>query len=36
MGVAWLQTLIDHNVSSNGAVLGANIAAGVPAGSANG
>lgn len=31
MGVAWLQTLIDHNVSSNGAVLGANIAAGVPA-----
>ena len=31
MGVAWLQTLIDHNVSSNGAVLGASIAAGVPA-----
>jgi DHA2 family multidrug resistance protein len=31
MGVAWLQTLIDHNVSSNGAVLGASVAAGVPA-----
>jgi DHA2 family multidrug resistance protein len=31
MGVAALQTLIDHNVASNVAVLGANITAGVPA-----
>jgi DHA2 family multidrug resistance protein len=31
MGVAWLQTLIDHNVTANGAVLGANVTAGVPA-----
>jgi DHA2 family multidrug resistance protein len=31
MGVAGLQTLIDHNVVSNLAVLGANITAGVPA-----
>jgi len=31
MGVAGLQTLIDHNVASNVAVLGANITAGIPA-----
>jgi DHA2 family multidrug resistance protein len=31
MGVAWLQTLIDHNIAANIAVLGANVAAGVPA-----
>ena len=31
MGVAGLQTLIDHNVASNVAVLGASITAGVPA-----
>ena len=31
MGVAGLQTLIDHNVAANVAVLGANITAGVPA-----
>jgi DHA2 family multidrug resistance protein len=31
MGVAALQTLIDHNVASNVAVLGANITAGIPA-----
>jgi DHA2 family multidrug resistance protein len=31
MGVAWLQTLIDHNVAGNIAVLGANVTAGVPA-----
>ncbi|RCS21903.1 MFS transporter [Phyllobacterium salinisoli] len=31
MGVAGLQTLIDHNVAGNIAVLGANITAGVPA-----
>jgi MFS transporter, DHA2 family, multidrug resistance protein len=31
MGVAGLQTLIDHSVASNVAVLGANITAGVPA-----
>lgn len=31
MGVAGLQTLIDHQVVSNAAVLGANITAGVPA-----
>jgi DHA2 family multidrug resistance protein len=31
MGVAWLQTLIDHNVAANLAVLGANVTAGVPA-----
>jgi DHA2 family multidrug resistance protein len=31
MGVAWLQTLIDHNVAGNVAVLGANVTAGVPA-----
>ncbi|MGE3743526.1 MAG: MFS transporter [Geminicoccaceae bacterium] len=31
MGVAGLQTLIDHGVAANVAVLGANVAAGVPA-----
>lgn len=31
MGVAGLQTLIDHNVASNAAILGASITAGVPA-----
>lgn len=31
MGVAGLQTLIDHNVASNVAILGASITAGVPA-----
>ncbi|WP_395676690.1 MFS transporter [Inquilinus sp.] len=31
VGVAGLQTLIDHNVVSNAAVLGANITAGIPA-----
>jgi DHA2 family multidrug resistance protein len=31
MGVAWLQTLIENNVAANIAVLGANVAAGVPA-----
>jgi MFS transporter, DHA2 family, multidrug resistance protein len=31
MGVAGLQTLIDHNVAANVAVLGANLTAGVPA-----
>jgi MFS transporter, DHA2 family, multidrug resistance protein len=31
MGVAGLQTLIDHNVAANVAVLGANITAGIPA-----
>lgn len=31
MGVAGLQTLIDHNVAGNLAVLGANVTAGVPA-----
>ena len=31
MGVAGLQTLIDHNVAGNVAVLGANVTAGVPA-----
>jgi MFS transporter, DHA2 family, multidrug resistance protein len=31
MGVAGLQTLIDHNVVANAAVLGANVTAGVPA-----
>jgi MFS transporter, DHA2 family, multidrug resistance protein len=31
MGVAGLQTLIDHNVVGNVAVLGANLTAGVPA-----
>jgi DHA2 family multidrug resistance protein len=31
MGVAGLQTLIDHNVTSNVAVLGAHVTAGVPA-----
>ena len=31
MGVAGLQTLIDHNVVGNVAVLGANVTAGVPA-----
>jgi DHA2 family multidrug resistance protein len=31
MGVAWLQTLIDHNVTANLAVLGAHVTAGVPA-----
>ena len=31
MGVAGLQTLIDHNVAANVAVLGANVTAGVPA-----
>ena len=31
MGVAGLQTLIDHNVTANLAVLGANVTAGVPA-----
>ena len=31
MGVAGLQTLIDHGVATNLAVLGANVAAGVPA-----
>jgi MFS transporter, DHA2 family, multidrug resistance protein len=31
MGVAWLQTSIEHNVTANVAVLGANVTAGVPA-----
>lgn len=31
MGVAGLQTLIDHNVAANLAVLGANVTAGIPA-----
>ncbi|WP_084731595.1 DHA2 family efflux MFS transporter permease subunit [Microvirga vignae] len=31
MGVAWLQTLIEHNVVGNVAVLGAHVTAGVPA-----
>ena len=31
IGVAGLQTLIDHNVAINAAVLGANVTAGVPA-----
>ena len=31
MGVAGLQTLIDHNVAANVAVLGANVTAGTPA-----
>ena len=31
MGVAGLQTLIDHGIAANVAVLGANVAAGVPA-----
>lgn len=31
IGVAALQTLIDHNVAANGAVLGANVTAGNPA-----
>ena len=31
IGVAGLQTLIDHNVAANVAVLGANVTAGVPA-----
>jgi DHA2 family multidrug resistance protein len=31
MGVAGLQTLIDHNVAANFAVVGANVTAGVPA-----
>jgi DHA2 family multidrug resistance protein len=31
MGVAGLQTLIDHNTAANVAVLGANVTAGVPA-----
>jgi DHA2 family multidrug resistance protein len=31
MGVAGLQTLIDHNVAANIAVLGANVTAGIPA-----
>jgi MFS transporter, DHA2 family, multidrug resistance protein len=31
MGVAWLQTLIDHNVAGNVAVLGSHVTAGVPA-----
>lgn len=31
MGVAGLQTLIDHNVAANAVVLGANVTAGVPA-----
>lgn len=31
MGVAGLQTMIDHNVAANVAVLGANVTAGVPA-----
>ncbi|KAB0268556.1 DHA2 family efflux MFS transporter permease subunit [Microvirga brassicacearum] len=31
MGVAWLQTLIDHNVGGNVAVLGSHVTAGVPA-----
>lgn len=31
MGVAGLQTLIDHNVAANVTVLGANVTAGVPA-----
>jgi DHA2 family multidrug resistance protein len=31
IGVAGLQTLIEHNVAANVAVLGANVAAGVPA-----
>ncbi len=31
MGVAWLQTLIDHDIAGNVTVLGANVTAGVPA-----
>ena len=31
MGVAGLQTMIDHNVTANAAVLGASVTAGVPA-----
>jgi DHA2 family multidrug resistance protein len=31
MGVAGLQTLIDHNVTADLAVLGANVTAGIPA-----
>jgi hypothetical protein len=31
MGVAGLQTLIDHGIAANLAVLGANVAAGAPA-----
>jgi DHA2 family multidrug resistance protein len=31
MGVAWLQTLVDHAMVSNAAVLGANVTAGTPA-----
>jgi DHA2 family multidrug resistance protein len=31
MGVAWLQTLIEHNVAANVTVLGAHVTAGVPA-----
>jgi DHA2 family multidrug resistance protein len=31
VGVAWLQTLINHNVVANVAVLGANVTDGVPA-----
>jgi DHA2 family multidrug resistance protein len=31
MGVAWLQTMIDHNVTTNASVLGASVTAGTPA-----
>jgi DHA2 family multidrug resistance protein len=31
MGVAWLQTMIDNNVTANAAVLGASVTAGTPA-----
>ncbi|RWD85103.1 MFS transporter [Mesorhizobium sp.] len=31
MGVAWLQTFIEHNITANAAVLGANVTAGIPA-----
>lgn len=31
IGVAWLQTFIEHNVTANAAVLSANVTAGIPA-----
>ena len=31
MGVAWLQTLIDHGVAANVSVIGANVSPGAPA-----
>ena len=31
MGVAWLQTLIDHGVAANASVIGASVSAGTPA-----